>query len=1427
MAYTGSANTQNKVVGVLAQTKSLSGTSGQTAGNRSNYHNLLTNRDLPDQHPIEAITGLQTVLDTKFDDMEVTSDGYVYLLVNGERIKGPLGPFAGGSGSGSANNAELKLSNTTGWLYKTISQKAACLLKGTWSSIEDGISTGTGVLTVTVGGTTKYTASVAQGDFEIDVSPYLATGSNTVRVNITDVYSNSRTLSFTINVVALYLTSTFDASEKYSGDIVFYYVPTGAVEKTMHFILDNVEIGTDLVSVTGQQQEFIIPAQSHGSHTFQVYFTAEISGETVTSDDLYYDLMCVEDGNATPIIASSFRPVITEQFTTFTVPHYVYDPANLTAQVEYRVNGELVNLLTVDRTEQAWSCRGDEVGDLTLTISCGETVKTFVVPIIESSIDVSAVTNNLSLYLSAYGRSNNEAEPQTWEYGDIAASLRNFNFKSDGWQLDDDGNTVLRVGGDARVYIPLQIFAQDFRTTGKTIELEFATRDVLNYDAVLFTSMSGDRGLEVTAQRATLKSEQKEIGTQYKEEEHIRLAFVIEKRANNRLMLVYINGILSGSVQYPDNDDFSQTEPVGITIGSNECTTDIYCIRVYDNDLTRYQVLDNWIADTQSGTEMKKRYERNRIYDDYGQITVETIKKDLPYLVLECPVLPQFKGDKKTCSGYYVDPVHPEKSFRFENAQIDVQGTSSQYYYVKNYKIKFKGGFILTDGTTVEVYQLNDNAIPTNTYTYKADVASSEGANNVVLAQLYNDLCPVKTPPQEEDPRVRQTIDGHPIVIFWDGGDGPKFIGKYNFNHDKGTPEVFGFTDGDESWEILQNGTSRVGFHSADFDGDDWKNDFEARYPEDNEDTTNLAAFSAWVASTDTEQATGNELAEAVTLTDVETGTETEFTHDTVAYRLAKFKAELPNHASVAANVFYYVFTEVFLCIDQREKNAFPTLFKLLLLWIMLFYDADSSIGIDNKGNLAFDYWLEDIDYTEAGDPVFNGQKSVLWVNLRKCFYAEIMAEYQRLRTTIRDDGSGRPLLSYEVVNDLFEDHQGKWSEAIYNEDMYKKCIEPLTVENDTMYLPMLQGKKEQQRKWWLYNRFRYLDSKYITGNSMSTRIIIRAHAKGNVRLIAYVNMYGHVYYNAEMVEQRMFRGQEYEFVWAATGAEDAVIGINDADMLTSLGDLSPLMVETINLASAIHLTYIKVGDPAENYENNNLTSITFGNNYLLKYADFRNCTKLAQDVDMSGCTGIEEIYFDNTAITGIVLPNGGIVKVVHIPSTVASIKILNQTSIADFSCPSYAAVSSLRIENCSSLIDTAAIVSEMSNTGRVRLVGIAWQLDSTTIMDKLLGMRGLSETDTNVETPVLSGTVHFTMSLPISKLVEYEATFPYVIFTADAYTNDVLMITPDAVLLDIEGNMMRMSDGGYKTTYSADQIEAFIDAVQEQMAAIESASGT
>lgn len=1260
-------------------------------------------------------------------------NGYLYLTSNDEVVVGPLGPFAGGSGGGGStgNNAVLTVSNASGWLSKSIMYGASCGIKIVWSSIEDGLSTGNGVLKITVNGAVKSSLDITQGEVNVDLGNYLNLGANAVKVNVADVYGNNRTINFNVTTIAMSLESPFDPSTPFTGVIPFPYVPVGNTSKTTHFIVDGEEIGTATTSTSGRQQTYIIPAQSHGAHTLEVYFTATIDGEEVTSNRLYYEIICIEIGDNTPIIVSDFNETEVPQYSSMSIPYMVYDPASLTAAVTLSANGVVVNELTVDRSKQIWTYRANTEGELVLTIASGAAAKTITLHVAGAGTDIEAETNDLSLYLSSYGRSNNEENPGVWEYKEIQARFTGFNFVSDGWQMDSDNIAVLRVGGDARLYIPATIFSQDFRVTGKTIEIEFATRQVLDYDAVIFSCMSEGRGVQLTAQRALIKSEQSEISTQYKEDEHVRIAFAVEKRSENRLIYIYINGIISGAVQYPVDDDFQQAAPVGISIGSSDCTIDLYCIRVYDNDLTRFQILNNWIADTQDGEEMLRRYTHNNVFDEYGKIVIEKLPQDLPYLVLEAAELPQYKGDKKTVGGRYVDPKDEDKCFTFRGAQADVQGTSSQYYARKNYKIKFKGGFTLGNGTQSPVYKMQPDSIGTSTFTFKADVASSEGANNVELVRLYNDACPYKTPPQEENPAIRQGIDGFPIVIFWDNGTETTFIGKYNFNNDKGTEEVFGFAAGDESWEILNNTSDRVLWKSDDFSGTAWTNDFEARYPEDNMDAAKLSALSSWLVQTDQGAATRAPLPETAVYDGVS------YTEDTAAYRLAKFKAEFPGHFEPNAIFFNYIFTELFLMVDNRAKNAFPSIFNGGR-WLILPYDYDTAIGTNNEGSLVFSYELEDIDKTESGADVFNGQDSVLWVNLRQAFFDDIKTMYQNLRST--------GALSYTDTEQRFEDHQGKWPEAVFNEDSYFKYLQPLIDDNTPAYLSMLQGSKEEQRKWWLYNRFRYIDSKYNAGDALTDVITVRGYAKADVTVRPYADIYASVKYGSYLVQKRALRGSSYTLECPLDNVNDTEIYIYSASQLASVGDLSGLMVGYAEFSHATNLQELKIGDGAESYSNSNLTELHLGNNILMKKLDVRNCPNLTQPVDVSGCVNIREIYMEGTGITGISLPNGGGLNVLHLPGSIANLTIRNQANIQDLSMPTYANITTLRLENVSSSVDSRGILESIPASSRVRIIGFSWAIEKAedvyTLYDLLDTMRGLDENGNNLDKAQMSGTI-------------------------------------------------------------------------------------
>ena len=406
---------------------------------------------------------------------------------------------------------------------------------------------------------------------------------------------------------------------------------------------------------------------------------------------------------------------------------------------------------------------------------------------------------------------------------------------------------------------------------------------------------------------------------------------------------------------------------------------------------------------------------------------------------------------------------------------------------------------------------------------------------------------------------------------------------------------------------------------------------------------------------------------------------------------------------------------------------------------VFLPYDFDTAIGINNEGALVFSYNLEDIDQTEGGADVFNGQQSVLWKNMRAAFFDEMKAMYQSLRST--------GALSYEKVEQMFEEHQGKWPEAIFNEDAWFKYLAPLVEKGNASYLSMLQGSKAEQRKWWLYNRFRYIDSKYNAGDSLSDVITVRGYAKANITIEPYADVYASIKYGSYLVQARSARNTQTTLVCPLDNVNDTEIYIYSASQLASVGDLSGLLVGYADFSKAVKLQALKIGDASSSYSNGNLTELYLGNNELLRSIDVRNCPALSQAVDISGCSNIEHVYFDGTAITGIELPKGGIIKTLHLPGTLANLSIIGHSGITDFVLPSVENLSTCRLENIGNGIDTKALLPTLPSGCRVRVIGFDWtvanETELTTLKTTLDTMRGLNENGGNEETAQLFGTIH------------------------------------------------------------------------------------
>ena len=453
---------------------------------------------------------------------------------------------------------------------------------------------------------------------------------------------------------------------------------------------------------------------------------------------------------------------------------------------------------------------------------------------------------------------------------------------------------------------------------------------------------------------------------------------------------------------------------------------------------------------------------------------------------------------------------------------------------------------------------------------------------------------------------------------------------------------------------------------------------------------------------------------------------------------------------------------------------------------VFLPYDFDTAIGINNEGSLVFSYNLEDIDKTSGGADIFNGQQSVLWKNLREMFPEELRAIYQTLRST--------GAISYDKIEQAFEAHQGKWPEAIFNEDAWFKYLAPLEEKGSAAYLAMLLGSKAEQRKWWLYNRFRYMDSKYNAGDSLTDVITLRGYAKSDITITPYADVYATVKYGSYLVQTRAERNKSYVMECPLDNVNDTEIYIYSASQLADVGDLSALRVGYAEFVYATKLQQLILGNPSQYYSNGNLQALYLGKNKLLKKLDVRNCTGLGtgdqKTVDLSGCTGIEEVYFDGTKITGVTLPNGGVLRVLHLPSTITSLIIRNQTALTDFTCPSLSSISTLWLENVGSTVDTKAILESLSTGARVRLFGFRWELEQASeisdMFDILDDMRGIDQNGDNMPTAQVYGTI-YVPNITGDIVAHAKERYPDIAITYDHVSATLTYVDNDGVVLGSE----------------------------------------
>ena len=536
-------------------------------------------------------------------------------------------------------------------------------IKFNYSSIDSDGESVDGTYIWKLGSSIIASGALVQGENTFDATEYINIGTQKLVLTVTDAAGSVVVKSWTVQKVDVRLESSFNDKITYgvNNSVNFTYTPYGAINKTVHFKLDGVELSSVSTSSSGTLQSYTLPAQSHGAHLLECYITATINGKYIETDHIFKDIIWYDENSDVPVIGCIYRndyygKVEAKQYNSTNIPFYVFDPKTATPTITRSVDGKVVATQTMSGTSDVWVYKSSEIGDHTLTIQCRDTVLTIIMDIKELGITIEPITANLAFDFNPTGLSNS-SENRLWQDSNTGVNMTvsdNFDWSNGGYQIDKDGNQYFCVKAGTTATINYNLFERDASIYGSEFKCIFKTTNVRKADTTFLTCQSDETvvGLEMNTHEAYLKSSIDSLYIPYSEEDIIEFEFNINTLDKDNsdataIIMSYEDGVGLRPMIYDSTHRLYQYNPVPITIGSADCDVHIYRMKAYSSALTDSNILSNFIADARDSDEMISRYNRNQIYDENNALTPESVANACPQLrviKIECP---HFTNDKK------------------------------------------------------------------------------------------------------------------------------------------------------------------------------------------------------------------------------------------------------------------------------------------------------------------------------------------------------------------------------------------------------------------------------------------------------------------------------------------------------------------------------------------------------------------------------------------------------------------------------------------------------------------------------------------------------------------------------------------------------------------------------------------------------------
>ena len=1253
---------------------------------------------------------------------------------------------------------------------------------------------------------------VSKGSYTLDLTPYLQAGVTDIYVRATTTdpetgRQQSKQAYVSVRVVALSLSSSYNlaaglAAGGYGAEdtAVIPFTVSGSGTKVVTLYVDGRQYDTATVTKSGTTNgSFSLPMSglSAGRHTVQMVAEVAVSDESsLRSESVYLDLLRRGAGGA--FIGTMHRfadgRIFTDEHLSprLSVGRYeqlafdfvAYDPAQTPAAVSIFENDTLTQDVSVPRTTQRYANRFSAQGAVTLRFLCRGVEYVLPVTVEPSDIDIEETTADLRLRLSAAGRSNAEADPATWSYGDVQSTFEGFDWSSSGWTGD-----VLRMRNGARVEIGMQPFAADATSTGATYEFELRCSNVTDRDGEVLSCLAEGIGFRLTAQEALLTaSGGTQVGTKFAPDIDLKIGFVVGAKSGHRLLELYVNGVRCGAKQYASTESLLQAAPAGISIGSAAADVDLRMLRVYDRALSDDEMLSNYIVDRLTTEEMVHLYRQNDVLDDEGDdIGIEKLRaqgKSVFRIVGDVELVNETNNKKfeVPVDLYFYSAYGKEYDFVARNIGLRIQGTSSTTYPRKNYRLYFDRREKY--GTTLEVngadvpdlkYSFKPGARPVSIFCLKADFSDSSSTHNTGAVRLIADTyrkCGYLTPPQRAYTGaydVRIGVDGFPCDGFYDNdGSGTiRYLGKFNFNNEKSeSHDVYGF-EGIEGFndaatlggernkclclEFLNNSAPLCLFATDDMTSFD--DALEFRYKPDQtwatahaDDKAAVQRLWSWVKGCENDA--------------------------------ARFAAEVDQYFDVEFLCAWYLFTDYLMAVDNRAKNMMFATWDGLV-WHPLPYDLDTILGGRNDSLLAYLYTITHETFDDSiGSYAFAGHDSVLWKLVREGLGAKLIEVAGALRSNMSTD---------DVLRTFNEEQMGNWSERVYNKDGHFKYIQPLTEGVLTSegrkhydYLYALQGSRYAHRVYTIRNRFALLDAQYVAGTYRADSFAAYfgykfSEDKRKIRITASERYYFGYGYTSGTPKQSAVLAADAGSTVELT--MDADLIVNDPQYFygasrmqgLDLSGVSMALLQTLNLNNCTALRTLNVSCAQSQ---TTLAALIVTNCLHLRTLNVSGLKSSSfTSLDLSNNLKLESLVARNTSLRSVAFAAGAPLTTATLPATLQSLELVGLNSLPNtgLTLQGTASIARLVIDGCA-LIDWQELLARCPAVQYLRVTGVDIE-DDGSLLRSLASMGGVDEQGGNTPTCRLVGRCRLTQYMDEEELAAMQTHFPELTIEQPAWT--------------------------------------------------------